>query len=347
MSKVQVDGSCLPPVQEVCRDFAVLEDGALAYCLQEQEIEQHYTSNVQKNQLVQKDIQVAKVLQDLEDGAIQPKQSEVHDLEPAQTVQGKMQRKGEETRWRKEQGQEVAKGPQEWEVQGSGWQRQRRGNSSGTKDHGRAGRLDRQAAELEPQSRQQLQRDEELAWKLQQEDQARLRARKKNQERNDDFRVAQVAQDEEIARYLQEQELKAQWAPPDKDWPATAALGQHRSPQKVEQKSFAAAPQISVRPLESPSECTRGGHQGTRPQPCRNIAEDLDPTFRTRKPNLPARVSAVCSPAAAPVHPVLVDSSFDYPSEGAESTLVSPSKQHPGKTGRRKPREKREGCKQQ
>ncbi|KAJ6666220.1 hypothetical protein lerEdw1_001125 [Lerista edwardsae] len=67
MTEVQIDSSQLPPVQDVCRDFAVLEDGALAYCLQEQEIEQHYASNIQKNQLVQRDIRIAKKLQDVEE----------------------------------------------------------------------------------------------------------------------------------------------------------------------------------------------------------------------------------------------------------------------------------------
>ncbi|KAJ8400267.1 hypothetical protein AAFF_G00399610 [Aldrovandia affinis] len=53
--------------KELCQCFAVLEDGALAHNLQEQEIEQYYNSNVQKNQLFQNDIRIAKRLQDEEE----------------------------------------------------------------------------------------------------------------------------------------------------------------------------------------------------------------------------------------------------------------------------------------
>ncbi|TNN74845.1 Coiled-coil domain-containing protein 50 [Liparis tanakae] len=67
MAELEIDQSNLPRVQEVCQCFAVLEDGALAHNLQEQEIEQYYTTNVQKNQLVQNDIRVAKRLQDEEE----------------------------------------------------------------------------------------------------------------------------------------------------------------------------------------------------------------------------------------------------------------------------------------
>ncbi|RXM95214.1 Coiled-coil domain-containing protein 50 [Acipenser ruthenus] len=67
MTELEIDQSHLPRVQEVCQGFAVLEDGALAHNLQEQEIEQYYASNVQKNQLVQRDVRIAKRLQDEED----------------------------------------------------------------------------------------------------------------------------------------------------------------------------------------------------------------------------------------------------------------------------------------
>ncbi|MED6246463.1 Coiled-coil domain-containing protein 50 [Ilyodon furcidens] len=64
---VSIDQNKLPGVKEVCKDFAVLEDHSLAYNLQEQEIESHLASNVHKNRLVQKDLQVAKKLQEEED----------------------------------------------------------------------------------------------------------------------------------------------------------------------------------------------------------------------------------------------------------------------------------------
>uniref|UniRef100_H3BBM1 Coiled-coil domain containing 50 n=1 Tax=Latimeria chalumnae TaxID=7897 RepID=H3BBM1_LATCH len=51
----------------VCREFAVLEDHTLAHNLQEQEIEHHLATNVQRNRLVQYDLKVAKRLQEEED----------------------------------------------------------------------------------------------------------------------------------------------------------------------------------------------------------------------------------------------------------------------------------------
>ncbi|XP_025020363.1 coiled-coil domain-containing protein 50-like [Python bivittatus] len=99
MTEVQIDSSCLPPVQEVCRDFAVLEDSALAYCLQEQEIELHYASNIQKNQLVQNDLRIAKRLQDQEVEAqklqVSRRQKETKERDPenAQAIQKGLQKK--------------------------------------------------------------------------------------------------------------------------------------------------------------------------------------------------------------------------------------------------------------
>ncbi|MBZ3870317.1 Coiled-coil domain-containing protein 50 [Sciurus carolinensis] len=57
MAHISIDQSKLPGVKEVCRNFAVLEDHTLAHSLQEQEIEHHLASNIQRNCLVQHDLQ--------------------------------------------------------------------------------------------------------------------------------------------------------------------------------------------------------------------------------------------------------------------------------------------------
>ncbi|XP_026546144.1 coiled-coil domain-containing protein 50, partial [Notechis scutatus] len=67
MAEVGIDRSKLPGVKEVCRDFAVREDHTLAHSLQEQEIEHHLATNVQRNRLVKHDLQMAKQLQEEED----------------------------------------------------------------------------------------------------------------------------------------------------------------------------------------------------------------------------------------------------------------------------------------
>ncbi|XP_047186839.1 coiled-coil domain-containing protein 187 isoform X1 [Scophthalmus maximus] len=104
--------------------FAVLEDGVLAHSLQEQEIEQYYTTNVQKNQLVQNDIRVAKRLQDEEDeersqqSAVvrqASRQLEEQDFEFARVVQEQIQQRAEETRRRELDDEEIAKRLQEEE----------------------------------------------------------------------------------------------------------------------------------------------------------------------------------------------------------------------------------------
>ncbi|XP_031700898.1 coiled-coil domain-containing protein 187 isoform X2 [Anarrhichthys ocellatus] len=116
----------LSSVVSVCQCFAVLEDGALAHNLQEQEIEQYYTTNIQKNQLVQNDIRVAKMLQDEEEEE-QAQQStllrqasrqlEMEDFEYARVIQEEIQRCAEEARRREQEDEEIAKRMQEKEKQ--------------------------------------------------------------------------------------------------------------------------------------------------------------------------------------------------------------------------------------
>ncbi|XP_034066963.1 coiled-coil domain-containing protein 187 isoform X1 [Gymnodraco acuticeps] len=126
MAELEIDQSNLPRVQEVCQSFAVLEDGVLAHNLQEQEIEQYYTTNMQKNQLVQNDIRVAKMLQDEEeeDQAIQStlsrhasRQLEEEDFEYARLIQEEIQRCSEQARRREQEDEEIAKRLQEEEKQ--------------------------------------------------------------------------------------------------------------------------------------------------------------------------------------------------------------------------------------
>ncbi|XP_035015454.2 coiled-coil domain-containing protein 187 isoform X2 [Hippoglossus stenolepis] len=124
MAELEIDQSNLPRVQEVCQCFAVLEDGAMAHNLQEQEIEQYYSTNIQKNQLVQNDIRVAKRLQDEEDDqrAQQSadlrqasRQLEEQDLEYARVIQEELQRCAEEAHRREQDDEEIAKRMQEEE----------------------------------------------------------------------------------------------------------------------------------------------------------------------------------------------------------------------------------------
>ncbi|KAL1250152.1 hypothetical protein QQF64_021157 [Cirrhinus molitorella] len=121
MAELEVDQSNLPNVQDVCQCFAVLEDGALAHNLQEQEIEQYYNSNVQRSQLVQRDIRVAKRLQDEEEQRAQmlqhqaTRQLEERDSEYARMIQEEIQRRADEAQRREVEDEEIAKRIQEEE----------------------------------------------------------------------------------------------------------------------------------------------------------------------------------------------------------------------------------------
>ncbi|KAM6127216.1 coiled-coil domain-containing protein 50 [Phoenicopterus ruber ruber] len=123
MAGIGIDRSKLPGVKEVCRDFAVLEDHTLAHNLQEQEIEHHLATNVQRNRLVQHDLQMAKQLQEEEDlkarAQIQKhrKDLERQDCEIAQEIQVKLVFEAEQRRRQEEKDEDIARLLQEKELQ--------------------------------------------------------------------------------------------------------------------------------------------------------------------------------------------------------------------------------------
>ncbi|XP_074491329.1 coiled-coil domain-containing protein 50 isoform X1 [Sebastes fasciatus] len=121
-STVSIDKNKLPGVKEVCRDFAVLEDHCLAYNLQEQEIESHLASNVNKSRLVQTDLQVAKKLQEEEDLRAKGQNQKQHvdierqDNEIAQEIQDQLVRQAEQQRQQEEKDAAIARKLQEKEM---------------------------------------------------------------------------------------------------------------------------------------------------------------------------------------------------------------------------------------
>ncbi|KAM8770469.1 coiled-coil domain-containing protein 50 isoform 1-T1 [Rhynchonycteris naso] len=122
MAEISIDQSKLPGVKEVCRDFAVLEDHTLAHSLQEQEIEHHLASNIQRSRLVQHDLQVAKQLQE-EDLKAQAqlqkryKDLEQQDCEIAQEIQEKLAIEAERRRIQEKKDEDIARLLQEKELQ--------------------------------------------------------------------------------------------------------------------------------------------------------------------------------------------------------------------------------------
>ncbi|XP_077458075.1 coiled-coil domain-containing protein 187 isoform X3 [Stigmatopora argus] len=356
MAEIQIDQSNLPRVQEVCQSFAVLEDGVLAHTLQEQEIEQYYTMNIQKSQLVQNDIRVAKQLQDEEEHkrALQrallnqeSRQLEEQDFEYARLIQEQIRRRAEED-WRREQDdEEMAK-----QMQAEEEQRMRR-----ARDEERHG-----GASLAPKKRQtsldlgdlqQVLCDEELAHKLQEQESKLLTKNSQSRQHHcypeGDFRVAQVAQDEEIARYMQKQEVKSnrisrQLEGPG-SWQEHRAMMSHHDRRMARDKMIPRE-RLDSEGLPSPTEDYSPENQPPSPistlaqsQPARNIAEELDPTFQAKSQAadiLRMGQNGTDRQSVPDVHDFL-----------GEATFIPPTKRQKDKAGRTKSKEKKENCKQQ
>ncbi|XP_042080171.1 coiled-coil domain-containing protein 50 isoform X2 [Haplochromis burtoni] len=211
----------------VCRDFAVLEDHSLAYNLQEQEIESHLASNVYKSRLVQNDLQVAKKLQEEEDERAKIKTQkenvdiERQDNEIAQEIQEELVRQAERQRQQEEKDAAIARKLQEKEMK-EDRRRHKQLETRFDEDHG--GRIaHRGGGSVMPETeyglneatkgltkldlREQELKDLEVARKLQEEE-IKVRKETRREASQMHVRAAQVAQDEEIARLLMEQEKK-------------------------------------------------------------------------------------------------------------------------------------------
>ncbi|XP_054982234.1 coiled-coil domain-containing protein 50 isoform X1 [Sorex araneus] len=216
MAEVGIDQSKLPGVKEVCRDFAVLEDHTLAHSLQEQEIEHHLASNIQRSRLVQHDLQVAKQLQEEDLKAQAQLQKRYRDLEQqdceiAQEIQEKLTIEAERRRIQEKKDEDIARLLQEKELQEEKKRKKHFPESSGVtsygdsyyyEDGGGKPRVMKDAVSTSSRvaHREQEWYDAEIARKLQEEEILATQV---------DMRAAQVAQDEEIARLLMAEEKKA------------------------------------------------------------------------------------------------------------------------------------------
>ncbi|XP_051280844.1 coiled-coil domain-containing protein 187 isoform X3 [Dicentrarchus labrax] len=346
----------------ICQCFAVLEDGVLAHNLQEQEIEQYYTTNIQKNQLVQNDIRVAKRLQDEEEEqrAQQSaflrqasRQLEEQDFEYARLIQEEIQRCAEEAQRREQDDEEIAKRMQEEEKQ-----RIRRrsseqeGLTEGGSPHPFLGEASLNLGEL-----QQVLKDEELARRLQEEEEKLLRRNSQpspcSAYPEGDFRVAQVAQDEEIAHFMQKQEIKSKRRSRELEGPASwrehrAMISHHE--RRATRDRQVQRERLDSEGLPSPTEDCSPENQPPSPtstipqaQQIRNIAEELDPTFQARRQGTDSLRVEQTGPSCQ---------SLPMPHSGLhefleEPTFIPPTKRQTDKSGRTKPKDKKENCKQQ
>ncbi|KAM9343478.1 coiled-coil domain-containing protein 187 isoform 3-T3 [Pholidichthys leucotaenia] len=365
MAELEIDQSHLPRVQEVRQCFAVLEDGVLAHNLQEQEIEQYYTTNIQKNQLVQNDIQIAKRLQDEEEEQ-QAQQSallrqtsrqiEEQDLEYARVIQEEIQRNAEEAQRREQDDEEMAKRIQEEEEQ-----RVRRRSRGYERHHHQGVSLIREQNEsdLDLVELQQVLEDEELARKLQGEELLLRRSSHPSPHHpypEGDFRVAQVAQDEEIARFMQKQEFKSKGRSRELEGPES--WREHKAMISHHDRRATTERQVQQERLDSDSEGLSSPTEDYSPetlppsptipqtQQIRNIAEELDPTFQARR-QMTESSQLGQTGVDYRRRPVVCSASQDIITE--EPTFIPPTKRQnqSDKSGRSKSKEKKENCKQQ
>uniref|UniRef100_A0A6I8SQ44 Provisional ortholog of coiled-coil domain containing 50 n=1 Tax=Xenopus tropicalis TaxID=8364 RepID=A0A6I8SQ44_XENTR len=226
--------------------------------------------------------------------------------------------------------------------------------------------LEWQMGELHIQNSDQLLQDEELARRLQEEEEKDI-AKMKLKEQHEDFRAAQVAQDEEIAKYIQRQELKAHRRSEELDLQresdddsSLCSYSERRCIALKNEVPSCSQGRLDSEGLSSPAECrTPERMDSSRAEGCadqaklrspRNIAEELDPTFKSKR-ELTNDVFTECSqefPLSAQANPVPVDGFYDFMDDGgAEPVFIPPTKRQAEKLGRSKPKDKKEGCKQQ
>ncbi|XP_008543457.1 coiled-coil domain-containing protein 50 isoform X2 [Microplitis demolitor] len=193
MAKPILNSDSLPKagrVNEVCREWLVHEDGALAYRLQDKEIKEHYSGNKVRNAQVREDLPRAKIEQQLEElkyhSLIQ--QQEEKDAFIAREVALKLER---EERIRERELEEKMK----YQL-----------------------KLDDERIQMEVellmQRRLQEEKDQEIAKMIQEEENsADLNASLIDDQFLRDRKLAMEAQDAEFARLLQEKEkMKARRA---------------------------------------------------------------------------------------------------------------------------------------
>ncbi|KAM4031601.1 coiled-coil domain-containing protein 50 isoform 2-T2 [Anomaloglossus baeobatrachus] len=210
MTELTIDSSKLPGVKEVCKDFAVLEDHSLAHSLQEQEIEHHLATNVKRNRLVKRDLKVARQLQEIEDLRTQVfirhhhDERELLDGEIAQEIQEKLVIEAERQRLQEEKDEDIARILQEREEKRKKKHYPPRSPEEASyPDHeGHRSKGPRESPPAKPGSGVTNRdiRDAQIARRLQEEE---IRVS------TEDYRAAQLAQDEELARWLMEKEQQS------------------------------------------------------------------------------------------------------------------------------------------
>ncbi|XP_003702562.2 uncharacterized protein LOC100883506 isoform X3 [Megachile rotundata] len=342
MAKSVLSSDTLPKagrVNEVCREWLVHEDGALAYRLQDEEIREHYTGNKVRNAQVREDLPRARVEQELETLRYQSyvQQQEERDALVARQIALSLER--EERKKERE------------------LQEQMRLQL----------RLDDEAAQLEIDRHIQEEKDEELARKLQQEEEESAidsQDGPMNEQLLLDQKIAMEAQDAELARMLQEKErikarkarqrarqrkLERQQLQELDDQNPSEKL---QRPDKLDLKNVQGKSRVQTQNYphySDPEEIQTLDDSGENIREVPNVAAIIDPTYNG---NLHRNTSSSSSSTVSPTHalptppPELMndDAPCYMPIQGQRrNQMQSPSQTHEEKHKRRV----KDSCKQQ
>ncbi|XP_062901321.1 coiled-coil domain-containing protein 50 isoform X3 [Mobula hypostoma] len=295
MAELSIDQSSLPAVNAVCRQFAVREDHSLAHNLQEQEIEHHLASNVQRNRLVQHDLQVAKKLQEEENKKAQiqlQRQQQEMDNQMAQVIRDELALENEKKRRQEEKDEAIARKLQKEE------ERLRRKHQVLDREpldavfdenRGLKARMEYGVTEamhgISRMSTKELEmKDAELAQKLQQEE---IRATQSSE------RAAQLAQDEEIARLLMEEEKK-QVLRKSKERDFSRRTEEERRKGSSDwrkhdmERKYDGSEYVRARPRDELESLTGKPERPARPPAYRVGSENLDHRSSSQRPSRPA-----------------------------------------------------------
>nr|XP_012138787.1 PREDICTED: coiled-coil domain-containing protein 50 isoform X2 [Megachile rotundata] len=344
MAKSVLSSDTLPKagrVNEVCREWLVHEDGALAYRLQDEEIREHYTGNKVRNAQVREDLPRARVEQELEtlryQSYVQQQLVEERDALVARQIALSLER--EERKKERE------------------LQEQMRLQL----------RLDDEAAQLEIDRHIQEEKDEELARKLQQEEEESAidsQDGPMNEQLLLDQKIAMEAQDAELARMLQEKErikarkarqrarqrkLERQQLQELDDQNPSEKL---QRPDKLDLKNVQSKSRVQTQNYphySDPEEIQTLDDSGENIREVPNVAAIIDPTYNG---NLHRNTSSSSSSTVSPTHalptppPELMndDAPCYMPIQGQRrNQMQSPSQTHEEKHKRRV----KDSCKQQ
>ncbi|XP_011170376.1 coiled-coil domain-containing protein 50 [Solenopsis invicta] len=336
MAKSVLSSDTLPKagrVNEVCREWLVHEDGALAYRLQDEEIKEHYTGNKTRNAQVREDTPRARVEQELEALRYQTyiQQQEERDALVARQFALSLER---EERQKERELQEMMRLQL---------------------------RLGDEAMQQEFERRMQEEKDEELAKKMQREE----HDGPEDEQLMLDQKLAMEAQDAELARMLQEKErAKARKARERARQKKLERLQQQQAdeqnlterPQRPDRldlktpsiKSRTRYPANYSQYSEDPEEIQTLDNPSDNVQQMANVATIIDPTYNVHRGTTSSSSSSTISPTyvlPTPPQELMADDVPCYmPIQGQRRNQAqSPSNAHEEKHKRRV----KDGCKHQ